>query len=57
MGIQRSAGRLWPDWEQADIERVVAEGPHQSALDPENAETIKEDVQYQVGAEFSHVFP
>jgi hypothetical protein len=45
-----------PDWDPAIIEQAVARGPHRSALDPENAATVQEDVQYQVDAGFSQIF-
>jgi hypothetical protein len=45
-----------PDWEQAVIEQALFRGPHSSALDPENAETVREDIQYQVDAGFSQIF-
>jgi hypothetical protein len=45
-----------PNWEQAVIKQAVARGPHSSALDPKNAETVREDIQYQVDAGFSQIF-
>jgi hypothetical protein len=45
-----------PDWEWHVIAQAVARGPHRSALDPENAATVKEDIQYQVDAGFSEIF-
>jgi hypothetical protein len=45
-----------PDWDWDVIEQAVARGPHRSALDPENAATVQEDVQYQVDAGFSQIF-
>jgi hypothetical protein len=45
-----------PDWDWDVIEHAVARGPHRSALDPENATTVEEDIQYQVDAGFSQIF-
>ena len=45
-----------PDWDWDVIELAVPRGPHRSALDPENAATVQEDVQYQVDAGFSQNF-
>jgi hypothetical protein len=39
-----------PDWDWDVIEHAVARGPHRSALDPENAATVQDNVQYQVDA-------
>jgi hypothetical protein len=55
-GSKRVLVDCGPDWEQAVIEQAVPRSPHRSALDPKNAETVKEDVQYQVDAGFSQIF-
>ena len=40
------------DWELGVIEQAASRGPHHSALDPENAATVKEDIHYQVETGF-----
>ena len=46
-----------PDWDWDVIEQAVARGPHRGALDPYNAVTVQEYIQYQVEAGFSYIFP
>jgi hypothetical protein len=45
-----------PDWDWDVIKHAVTRGPHRSALEPENAATVQEDIQYQVDAGFSQIF-
>jgi hypothetical protein len=44
-----------PDWEWETVLAAVARGPHISAMDPENMETVHADIQYQVDAGFSRI--
>jgi hypothetical protein len=45
-----------PGWDQAIIKHTIAREAHRSALDPENAATVQEDVQYKAGTGFSQIF-
>jgi hypothetical protein len=55
-GTQGVPVNCGPNWDWDVIEHAVARGPHRSALDPENAATVQEDVQYQVDAGFLEIF-
>ena len=46
-----------PTWVKAAMEAAVARGPHTSALLPDARHLIMEEVDYQVAAGFSQIFP
>jgi hypothetical protein len=45
-----------PDWAWETIEAAVQRGPHKSAMDPENRETVGDGIAYQVKAGFCKIY-